>query len=170
MSAQARKTPAPGTPGTILVTGGAGYIGSHCALALMEAGRDILIFDSLELGHLVGEIFVGEHRATEHHHMHRRKSHVSWRNAKVGIINQFGIDALIITSTIEPHILLQMIFADQLFQIGSLRPIAHKGQVIFLALLAQQVESLNDHVQSFVLCQSSKEQQIVIFISKMILI
>lgn len=51
MSAQARKTPAPGTPGTILVTGGAGYIGSHCALALMEAGRDILIFDSLELGH-----------------------------------------------------------------------------------------------------------------------
>lgn len=38
-------------PGTILVTGGAGYIGSHCALALLEAGRDIIIFDSLELGH-----------------------------------------------------------------------------------------------------------------------
>lgn len=37
-------------PGTILVTGGAGYIGSHCALALLEAGRDIIIFDSLELG------------------------------------------------------------------------------------------------------------------------
>ena len=51
MSAQAHKTPAPGTPGTILVTGGAGYIGSHCALALLEAGRDIVILDSLELGH-----------------------------------------------------------------------------------------------------------------------
>ena len=37
--------------GTVLVTGGAGYIGSHCALALIEAGRDIIIFDSLELGH-----------------------------------------------------------------------------------------------------------------------
>ncbi len=36
----------------ILVTGGAGYIGSHCALALLEAGRDIIIFDSLELGHI----------------------------------------------------------------------------------------------------------------------
>ncbi len=36
---------------TILVTGGAGYIGSHCALALLEAGRDIVILDSLELGH-----------------------------------------------------------------------------------------------------------------------
>lgn len=37
--------------GIILVTGGAGYIGSHCALALLEAGRDIVIFDNLELGH-----------------------------------------------------------------------------------------------------------------------
>lgn len=35
----------------ILVTGGAGYIGSHCALALLEKGEDIVIFDSLELGH-----------------------------------------------------------------------------------------------------------------------
>lgn len=35
----------------ILVTGGAGYIGSHCALRLLEDGQDIVIFDSLELGH-----------------------------------------------------------------------------------------------------------------------
>ena len=30
----------------ILITGGAGYIGSHCALALLEQGNDIIIFDS----------------------------------------------------------------------------------------------------------------------------
>ena len=36
----------------ILVTGGAGYIGSHFSLALLEKGEDILIFDSLELGHI----------------------------------------------------------------------------------------------------------------------
>jgi len=36
----------------ILVTGGAGYIGSHCALALLEKGFDVVIFDNLELGHL----------------------------------------------------------------------------------------------------------------------
>ena len=36
----------------VLVTGGAGYIGSHCALALLESGRDIVIFDNLELGHI----------------------------------------------------------------------------------------------------------------------
>lgn len=35
----------------ILITGGAGYIGSHCAMALLEKGKDIVIFDSLELGH-----------------------------------------------------------------------------------------------------------------------
>lgn len=35
----------------ILVTGGAGYIGSHCVLALIKSGLDVVIFDSLELGH-----------------------------------------------------------------------------------------------------------------------
>ena len=34
----------------ILVTGGAGYIGSHCALRLMESGEDVVVFDSMELG------------------------------------------------------------------------------------------------------------------------
>lgn len=36
---------------TILVTGGAGYIGSHNALALLNQGYDVIIFDNLELGH-----------------------------------------------------------------------------------------------------------------------
>lgn len=36
----------------ILVTGGAGYIGSHCSLALLEKGFDVVIFDNLELGHI----------------------------------------------------------------------------------------------------------------------
>ena len=32
---------------TILVTGGAGYIGSHTSLLLLEAGYDIVILDNL---------------------------------------------------------------------------------------------------------------------------
>ena len=36
----------------ILITGGAGYVGSHTAMALIESGDDIIIFDSLELGHI----------------------------------------------------------------------------------------------------------------------
>ena len=36
----------------ILVTGGAGYIGSHLAMALLEKNENVIIFDSLELGHI----------------------------------------------------------------------------------------------------------------------
>ncbi|MFB2920564.1 MULTISPECIES: UDP-glucose 4-epimerase GalE [Aerosakkonema] len=36
---------------TILVTGGAGYIGSHAVLALQRAGYDVVILDNLIYGH-----------------------------------------------------------------------------------------------------------------------
>jgi UDP-glucose-4-epimerase GalE len=35
----------------ILVTGGAGYIGSHCAKALRRAGHEVVLFDNLSAGH-----------------------------------------------------------------------------------------------------------------------
>lgn len=35
----------------ILVTGGAGYIGSHTVMALREAGREVLVLDDLSEGH-----------------------------------------------------------------------------------------------------------------------
>jgi UDP-glucose 4-epimerase len=35
----------------VLVTGGAGYIGSHTVLALREHGEDVVVLDSLETGH-----------------------------------------------------------------------------------------------------------------------
>lgn len=36
----------------ILITGGAGYIGSHTALRFIQAGYDVVIFDNLETGHI----------------------------------------------------------------------------------------------------------------------
>jgi UDP-glucose 4-epimerase len=57
---------------TILVTGGAGYIGSHAVLALKQAGYEVVIFDNLEYGHqelvdrvLGVELFVGDTRDRE---------------------------------------------------------------------------------------------------------
>src|SRR5687767_12090086 len=40
-----------GTRGAVLVTGGAGYIGSHTAKALRRAGYRVVIFDNLSAGH-----------------------------------------------------------------------------------------------------------------------
>jgi UDP-glucose 4-epimerase len=36
---------------TILVTGGAGYIGSHAVLALQKAGYEVVVLDNLSYGH-----------------------------------------------------------------------------------------------------------------------
>ena len=35
----------------ILITGGAGYVGSHCAKALAAAGHEGVVFDNLSFGH-----------------------------------------------------------------------------------------------------------------------
>ena len=35
----------------ILVTGGAGYIGSHAVLALVDAGYSVVVLDNLVYGH-----------------------------------------------------------------------------------------------------------------------
>jgi len=51
-------------PHRVVVTGGAGYIGSHVVLALGEAGYDVLTYDNLSTGNrdaiLSGELVVGD--------------------------------------------------------------------------------------------------------------
>ena len=36
----------------VLVTGGAGYVGAHCCLALARAGHDVVVYDNLSNGHV----------------------------------------------------------------------------------------------------------------------
>ncbi|AZN40022.1 UDP-glucose 4-epimerase GalE [Paenibacillus albus] len=53
----------------VLVTGGAGYIGSHAVAALVERGEEIVIVDNLQQGHrdavLGGKLYVGDLRDGE---------------------------------------------------------------------------------------------------------
>jgi len=53
----------------VLVTGGAGYIGSHTVMALRDAGRRVVVLDSLELGRAdaVGDVplVIGDVRDSE---------------------------------------------------------------------------------------------------------
>lgn len=55
----------------ILITGGAGYIGSHTALELMRAGKEVLVYDNLQKGHVeactrIGaQLVTGDIRDTE---------------------------------------------------------------------------------------------------------
>ena len=47
----------------ILVTGGAGYIGSHCCRALSAAGYEPIVYDNLSTGHrsfVTGELVSGD--------------------------------------------------------------------------------------------------------------
>lgn len=50
----------------VLVTGGAGYIGSHAVAALLERGEDIVVVDNLQQGHreavLGGKLYAGDLR------------------------------------------------------------------------------------------------------------
>ncbi|WP_028563884.1 UDP-glucose 4-epimerase GalE [Paenibacillus pinihumi] len=50
----------------VLVTGGAGYIGSHTVAALLERGESIVVLDNLQQGHkealLGGKLYVGDLR------------------------------------------------------------------------------------------------------------
>src|SRR5512146_444485 len=49
---------------SVLVTGGAGYIGSHVTLLLAEAGHRVVVYDNLSSGHawavLGAELVVGD--------------------------------------------------------------------------------------------------------------
>jgi UDP-arabinose 4-epimerase len=49
---------------TLFVTGGAGYVGSHCCKAFKQAGWDVVVYDNLSRGHRefvrYGDLIVGD--------------------------------------------------------------------------------------------------------------
>lgn len=89
-----------------LVTGGAGYIGSHMAYLLLDMGYDVVIFDNLEVGHI--EII--DKMKTLFKNIHfvmgdlRNKEDIDkvFKNYKIDGVIHFAAYSLVGESVIEP--------------------------------------------------------------------
>ena len=69
--------------GAVMVTGGAGYIGSHAVLALLDAGHRVVVVDNLDRVRLGG-------RSARHVGRGRRRG----RRAVRGVIRDHGVNAI----------------------------------------------------------------------------
>ena len=76
-SGDANRGDGPSMSSTVLVTGGAGYIGSHAVKALRRAGYRPVIYDNLSAGHREAALGFGfEHHGIGPALIHRR---LLWR-------------------------------------------------------------------------------------------
>jgi UDP-glucose 4-epimerase len=83
----------------ILVTGGAGYIGSHAVRALLQAGHDVTVYDNLGLGHRKA---VGTARFVEGDLLDRTKLETTLREQKIEAVMHFAAFAAVGESVINP--------------------------------------------------------------------
>ncbi|MFC4103124.1 UDP-glucose 4-epimerase GalE [Paenibacillus xanthanilyticus] len=83
----------------VLVTGGAGYIGSHAVAALQERGEEIVIVDNLQQGHkdavLGGKLYVGDLRDSEF-------LDTVFRENKIDAVIHFAANSLVGESMKDP--------------------------------------------------------------------
>lgn len=88
-------------PGKLLVTGGAGYVGSHCCRAFAEAGWEVTVFDNLSTGwrDLVkwGDLIVGDLQ-------NPADLEAAFAKAKPDAVAHFAGSALVAESVREPSI------------------------------------------------------------------
>ena len=85
----------------ILVTGGAGYVGSHCVRELLKAGHEVTVYDNLSRGHSAaapeGRLVVGElaDQAT---------LTLLLRERRIEAVMHFAAFALVGESVEQPHL------------------------------------------------------------------
>jgi UDP-arabinose 4-epimerase len=84
---------------TILVTGGAGFVGSHACKALANAGYRPVTFDNLERGHLGAVKWGPFHRGDIRDEGDLRRAFETWRPSAVV---HFAAYAYVGESTVEP--------------------------------------------------------------------
>jgi len=85
--------------GAVLVTGGAGYIGSHVAKALAAAGRRVVVLDNLSNGHR-GSVRWGELVVADVHDVARVRETI--RRHEVSAVMHFAASLLVAESVRDP--------------------------------------------------------------------
>ena len=88
-----------GNVGAILVTGGAGYIGSHVAKALAASGRRVVVMDNLSNGHR-GAARFGELVVADVHDVARVRETI--RHYEVSAVMHFAASLLVGESVRDP--------------------------------------------------------------------
>jgi UDP-glucose 4-epimerase len=85
----------------ILVTGGAGYVGSHCVRELLKAGHDPFVYDNLSRGHAEA---VPAGRLVEGDLSDQKKLTAILRERRIEAVMHFAAFALVGESVAEPHL------------------------------------------------------------------
>jgi UDP-glucose-4-epimerase GalE len=83
----------------ILVTGGAGYVGSHAARHLQRAGHEIWVYDNLSQGHRGA---VAADRLIEGELLDRPKLETVFRQHRIAAVMHFAANALVGESVSNP--------------------------------------------------------------------
>lgn len=84
---------------SILVTGGAGYIGSHCCRALRAAGYEPIVYDNLSTGHrsfVCGELVFGDL-------LQQERIFVTLRKYNITAVMHFAAASLVGESVVDPQ-------------------------------------------------------------------
>jgi UDP-glucose 4-epimerase len=87
--------------GTVLITGGAGYIGSHVAWACLEAGLGVVVLDDLSTGSRA--IVPGQARFIQGKVEDRDRVHEIIRTYEIGAVLHLAASTIVAESMIDPE-------------------------------------------------------------------
>jgi UDP-glucose 4-epimerase len=132
----------------VLVTGGAGYVGSHAAKRLAASGHDVVILDNLAEGHLLS---VGDLPFEQADLLNREQVTAILRDRQIEAVMHFAAFAYVGVSVKDPAIYYQNNIVGSLALLDAMRT-AGVNRIVFSSSCAtygvpQRVPITEDHPQ-----------------------